>query len=112
MERDQHELYEYARYRIKQKKRLYFHVIVFLLGSLFLFIANNWLGFYPDRNWWIWAITIWSFLFILHCIKVFITDAFMNKNWERSQIEKLITLQSKKIEKLNIDLEKNSPSTE
>lgn len=112
MEKEQHEVYEYARNRIKQKKRLYFHFILFLLGSLFLFVANKWLSFYPDTNWWIWAITTWSFLFILHIIKVFITDAFMNKNWERTQIEKLMELQSKKIESLKTDLEKNSPQAE
>ena len=38
---EQHELYENARYRIKQKKRLYFHFIVFLVGSVFLIILNK-----------------------------------------------------------------------
>lgn len=111
MEREQHELYEYARNRIKQKKRLYFHFILLIIGSLFLFIANNWLSFYPEKKWWIWAVTIWCFLFILHFIKVFITDAFMNKNWERTQIEKLMDLQTKKIEKLKNEIDKNSSST-
>jgi len=100
MEKDQHELYEYASARIKQKKRLYFHFILLLVGSAFLFIANKWLNVYPEKNWWLWAVTSWTFLFILHVIKVFITDAFMNKDWERAQIDKLMLLQSKKIEKL------------
>jgi biotin transporter BioY len=90
MEKDQHELYEYARNRIKQKKILYFHFVLLILGGVFLFIANKWLSFYSDVDWWIWTVTAWIFLFILHCIKVFITDAFMNKNWERTQIDKLI----------------------
>jgi amino acid permease len=110
MERDQHELYEYARNRIKQKKRLYFHFIVLFLGSIFLFVANNWLSFYPEKKWWIWAVTIWIFLFMLHVIKVFVTDSFMNKNWERTQIDKLMLKQNKKIEQLKNDLE-NSKST-
>ncbi len=110
MERDQHELYEYARNRIKQKKRLYFHFIVLFLGSIFLFVANNWLSFYPEKKWWIWAVTIWIFLFMLHVIKVFVTDSFMNKNWERAQIDKLMLKQNKKIEQLKNDLE-NSKST-
>jgi len=112
MEKDQHELYEYARNRIKQKKRLYFHFVLFILGIIFLIVANNLLGFYPETKWWIWAVTIWGFIFVLHIIKVFITDAFMNKNWERTQIDKLIQLQTKKIEKLNADLEKKATTNE
>ena len=109
MEKDQHELYEYAKERIKQKKRLYFHFILLLVGSGFLYIANKWLSVYPEKNWWIWAVTFWAFLFILHFIKVFITDSFMNKNWERNQVDKLMLMQNKKIEKLQNDFE-NSKS--
>ena len=71
MEAEQHELYEYARDRIKQKKGLFYHFVVICLGSLFLFIANKWLGLYPEKTWWTWAVTVWIFLFILHVIKVF-----------------------------------------
>jgi amino acid permease len=109
MEKDQHELYEYARDRIKQKKRLYFHFILLFLGSFFLFVANKWLSFYPEKNWWIWAVTIWTFLYILHFINVYVVDTFMNKNWERTQIDKLMLMQTKKIEKLKNDIE-NSKS--
>lgn len=105
MDRDQHELYEYARLRIKQKKRLYFHFILFFIGSIFFLIANKWLSIYPDNNWWIWVVTIWAFLFILHFIKVFITDSFMNKNWERNQIDKLMLMQNNKIDNLKNEIE-------
>ncbi len=111
MDLDQHQLYETATKRVKQKKRLYFHFILFALGSLLFFIANIWLDFYPETIWWLWAVTIWGFLFILHFIQVFITDAFMNKNWERTQVDKLIDLQKKKIQKLSSDIDKNSPPT-
>jgi hypothetical membrane protein len=111
MEKEQHELYEYARNRIKQKKRLYFHFVLLIIGGIFLVVANKLLGFYPETNWWVWAVTLWVFLFILHIIRVFITDAFMNKNWERTQIDKLVELQAKKIEKLNADLEEKVPPT-
>ena len=40
MEKDQKELYEYARKRVKQKKRVYFHFILFFVGSIFLFIIK------------------------------------------------------------------------
>ncbi len=105
MELEQHEQYEYARKRINQKKNLYFHFVLFLLGSLFLSIANHLLVFGYTSNWSIWVITLWLFLFILHFIKVYITDRFMNKDWEREQIEKLMVLQQKKIAQLQTNLD-------
>ena len=112
MEAQQHELYEYARDRIKQKKGLFYHFILICLGSVFLIIANKWLGFYSDVTWWTWAVTIWIFLFILHVIKVFVINNFMNKNWEREQIDKLMLRQANKIEKLKNDLENSKPTAE
>jgi protein-S-isoprenylcysteine O-methyltransferase Ste14 len=100
MEREQHELYEYARKRLKQKKGLYFHFVLLFLVSLFLFVSTKIFNFSHDSNWHIWLITTWLFLFILHFIKVYITDSFMNKNWERDQIDRLVALQQKKITEL------------
>ncbi len=79
MENAQHELYEYARKRIKQKKRLYFHFVLLLVSSLFMFIANKLLNIEEQYDWSLWVCTAWCFFFILHFIKVFITDRFMNK---------------------------------
>jgi len=110
MDSNQHEIYEYARRRIKQKKGLYFHFVLFILGSIFLFIANKWIGISEPNNWYIWAITSWLFVFILHFIKVFITDSFMNKNWEREQINRLMTTQEKKIEQLKNEVENQKPT--
>lgn len=100
MEKEQQELYEYARKRIKQKKGLYYHFVLLTLGSIFLFIANHFLIFGFTSNWSTWVITFWIFLFILHFIKVFITDRFMNKNWEREQINRLVDKQQRKIDQL------------
>ena len=108
MDINQHELYEYARLRLKQKKRLYYHFVLFVLGSIFFVIANKLLGVFTDSNWFLWAITIWCFIFVLHFIRVFITDSFMNKNWERTQIDKLIAKQERKIEQLQKDLDQNN----
>ena len=96
MENEQHERYEYARKRINQKKRLYFHFVLLILGSIFMFIANHFEAFGFTSNWAIWTITAWFFLFILHFIKVYITDRFMNKDWEREQIDRLIQKQKNK----------------
>ena len=109
MERELHEQYEYARRRIKQKKRLYYHFVVFVLGSLTLFLGHNFLNSTLITEWYLWIITVWLFLFILHFIKVFITDRFMNKDWEREQIDRLVTLQKKKIEQLQAQIANDEP---
>jgi hypothetical protein len=108
MEKEFHEKYEYARKRLNQKKRLYFHFVLFLLGSIFLSIANHFLVFGYKNNWSIWIITIWLFLFILHFVKVFITDRFMNKNWEREQIDRLVKQQENKLNHLRTKIEEDS----
>ena len=38
------ELIQNAQKRVKQKKRLYVHFVIFLIGSLFLILANTILG--------------------------------------------------------------------
>ena len=101
MEKEQQELYEYARKRIKQKKNLYYHFVFFLIGSLFMFVANELLEFGMPTLWYPWTITIWFFLIILHFIKVYITDRFMNKNWEREQIDLLVKRQERKLQQLH-----------
>lgn len=100
MEPIEHEQYEYARRRIKQKKHLYFHFVVFFVISIFLFLVNKWMKIGEPENWYIWVSTAWFFLFILHFIRVFVTDSFMNKKWERMQIDKLVALQQKKLQEL------------
>src|SRR6478735_10564264 len=97
MEKEFHEQYEYARKRIKQKKRLYYHFVFFMLSSIFLIASSYFPNIGINIHWCIWGITLWLFFFVLHFIKVFITDRFMNKNWERDQIERLVSLQQKKI---------------
>ena len=43
-------------------------------------------------------------------LKVFITDSFMNKNWEREQINRLMATQEKKIEQLKNEVENQKPT--
>jgi dihydrofolate reductase len=104
---EQHELYENARKRTKQKKRLYLHFVVFVVGSVFLFIMDRVLGIGEGhlKGWFVWAILLWSFFLVLHFINVFITKRFMGKEWERKQTEKLVAKQEKRIEKIKKKLE-------
>jgi cell division protein FtsW (lipid II flippase) len=108
MDKDLHEQYEYARNRIKQKKRLYYHFVFFTLTSIFLIAISYFFDIGVETNWCIWGVTIWLFLFVLHFIKVFITDRFMNKYWERDQIDRLVALQQKKIAQLQSKIEETT----
>jgi hypothetical protein len=102
MKREEHELYEYARKTVKQRKRFYYHVILFLLGSLAIFITNTYLNVDPIIKWYPWAIAFWLLILILHFIKVYITDRFMGTEWERQEIDKLVKKQKDKKEELEI----------
>jgi len=80
-----------------------------VLASIFLITAAYFFNTGLDIYWCIWGITLWLFVFVLHFIKVFITDRFMNKNWERDQIERLVSQQQKRIEKLKSKIEETNP---
>ena len=116
IDKEQLELIENAQKRIKSKKRVYVHFVVFLIGAVFLIIANIVLGIGKDFtiagiNWFVYAIIAWLFLFIYHFINVFITHKFMGKDWEKLQIEKLVSKQQKRINELKTDLEKRENKT-
>lgn len=102
-----HEYYEKARKRTKQKKRLYFHFVLFLVGSVFFIILNKVIGFHPELDWYVWAIFAWLFLLVVQTINVFVMNRFFDKNWERVQTEKLIQKHKDKVEKLEAKLEKS-----
>lgn len=102
---EQHELLENAQKRIQQKKRLYTHFVVFLVGSVFLVLINKILKYGQEYNWFIWAITFWAFLFALHIFNVFITNKFMGKDWERSQREKLVQKQKNRIVEIEKEID-------
>ena len=114
IDKEQLELIENAQKRIKQKKRLYVHFVIFLIGALFLILANTVLGIAKDftlfgKEWFLFAILIWLFFLIYHAFNVFITHKFMGKAWEQKQLDKLITRQQHRIEKLKSDLKKEAP---
>jgi hypothetical protein len=109
---DQHLLYEEARKRAKQKKNLYFHFIIFLIGSVFLILLNKYLGIYPDIDWFLWAIMAWLFILIIHTINVFVIKRFFGEEWERKTTEKLIEKHEKKAAKLEKKLEKQGVFSE
>ena len=113
IDKDQLELIENAQKRIKQKKRLYIHFVVFLIGAVFLIIANTVLGIGKDFtiagiNWFVYAILAWLFLFIYHFINVFVTNKFMGKDWEKQQLDRLVAKQQQRINILEAGLIKDN----
>ncbi|WP_335965672.1 2TM domain-containing protein [Galbibacter sp. PAP.153] len=109
---DQHELIENAQSRIRQKRRLYYHFVFFLFGSVFMIIINKVLKYGDQYNWFVWGITLWAFILLIHFINVFVTSKFLGKEWEREQREKLITKQKNRIAKLQQEVEKEFPMEE
>ncbi|WP_430410125.1 dihydrofolate reductase [Kordia sp.] len=105
IDQEQLELIETAQKRIKQKKRLYYHLVIFIIGSAFLVLLNVVLGFGEDftlfqTQWFVWAVLAWLFVFLFHAFDVFITKKFLGKDWEAKQLEKLVAKQEFRIEKL------------
>ncbi len=109
MDLEQHEQIEYAHIRIKQKKKLFSHFVIFLIGSIFLILINKVLKIGEAHNWFVWVITFWSFLFALHVFNVFVTKRFMGQNWERTQREKLVYKQKQRIAELQKEIETEFP---
>ena len=106
---EQHELLENAQKRIKQKKRLFSHFVIFLIGSVFIVITNKILKQGADYDWYILAISIWAFLFIIHAFNVFVTNKFMGTKWERKQREKLVAKQKTRISEIQKEIDSDFP---
>ncbi len=106
---EQHEFLETAQQRIKQKKRLFTHFVIFLIGSVFLILINKILKYGEEYDWFIWAILVWGFLFVIHVFNVFVTQRFMGMEWERKQREKLVSKQQQRIAELQKEIETEFP---
>ena len=106
---EQHELLEHAQKRIKQKKRLFSHFVIFLIGSIFLVLINKILKYGEAYDWFVWGILLWAFLFVFHAFNVFVTHKFMGKDWERKQREKLVNQQKQRISEIQKEIETEFP---
>src|SRR5690606_20419480 len=114
IDKDQLELIETAQKRIKQKKRLYAHFVVFLIGAVFLIVANLVLNIGKDVtflgiDWFVFAILAWLFLFVYHLFNVFITSKLLSKKWEEKQLNKLVEKQKTRIAQLQQQVDKEYP---
>ena len=111
---EQRMLVERAQLRARQKRRLYQHFIVFLLGSVVLILLNVIFEIGKDINpfgidWFVWAIIFWAIIFLIHAFNVFITNKFFGKEWENEQVDRLVAKQQRKIAELQKQVEKDYP---
>jgi hypothetical protein len=106
---EQHEQLEYAQKRVAQKKKLYRHFLLFLVGSLFFIILNKALNYGGEYDWYLWGILLWFFLLILHALNVFLLNPFMGQEWERSQRERLVAQQQERIAALQKEIDREIP---
>ena len=107
------DLVDYARARIRQKKRLYFHFVAFLFASLVMVILNIGLGYGAQIQpfgfpWVLTAALLWAVFLLLHVFQVYVTRRFMNPAWEKEQIKTLVGLQEARIEKIKRKLDKEA----
>ncbi len=106
----QRELYEHARKRIIQKKRLFQHFVIFVVGSFFMAILNLVFGFGKEITffgvyWFVIGIICWAFLFVLHFCNVWLFSTFMGQEWADKQMERLITKQKEEIALIQKDID-------
>lgn len=114
IDQEQLELIQNAQRRVKQKKRLYVHFVVFVIGALFLVLANTVLGIGEgfkifELDWFVVAVFTWLFFFLYHVLNVYVLNKFMGKDWEKKQLDKLVEKQKIQIEKIKIELKNEAP---
>lgn len=114
---DQKELFKNANRRIKQKKRLVYHLVFFIAGALVLMFLNLVLQYQNEFRpfglpWYVSAALIWSFFLIAHAINVFFVEKLMGRAWEEKYMNKLVELQLKKLKKLQAKVDKKYPLEE
>lgn len=114
LDTEQREMYEYARKRALQKRRLFQHFVIFLVGAVLLIVLNVVIGYREDfkplgYDWFVWAILIWTFFFLIHMLNVLVIDSFMGKEWEQRQLDRLVRKQRDRIEEMQKKVEREHP---
>ena len=101
-------LYENAKKRIRQRKRLFYHFVVFAIGVIFLIVLNKIFRVGEDTfsDWSYYVIGIWFFIWCIHFSNVHIFNRFMNKEWELRETERLIQKQEAKLSEISQTIEK------
>ena len=110
IDHEQIELLEYAQKRIRQKKFLYYHFVLFLFVSAITLSLDYVFNIATDFNlleysWSFWVVFSWFFLFIFHVFNVYVTGRLINKSWIKNQKNKLIKIQKLEIENIKVKMD-------
>ncbi len=110
----QKEMIENAQRRIKEKRGLFTHFVVFLVGAVGLIIISQVLMSVDPIvilgiEWWIWVLFVWLLFLIYHAFKVFITNRLLGPEWEKRQYERLVEKQQERISKLEEKVAQQHP---
>ncbi|WP_066223849.1 dihydrofolate reductase [Formosa haliotis] len=116
IDKEQLELIKHAQKRIQQKKGLYTHFILFLIGSVAIIVANLGLhigeSFRPlNVDWFVPVVGFWFLILLYHAFNVFVIHRFMGSSWQQEQLDKLVAKQREGIAKLEKTLPNLEPET-
>jgi NhaP-type Na+/H+ or K+/H+ antiporter len=108
------DLYENAHQRVKQKKRLMTHLVFFIAGSVVFIVLNVLVGYQIEFKplgmyWFVTAILIWFFFFLVHAINVFMVNKLMGREWEEKQMNRLVEKQLERLRKLQQKVDEKHP---
>lgn len=87
MELDQN--YIKAKERVKELKKFYSSLTIFIIVNLFLILCNymtNGLS-YP---WFLWVTVWWGIAIAIHGLKVFGFNLILSKDWEERKIKEIM----------------------
>lgn len=73
---------------VRKLKGFYFHVMIYAVVIGFLAIVN--LMTSHHYLWFLWAASGWGMGLVIHGVRVFDKIPFLNGDWERRQVEKLL----------------------
>ena len=109
IDKEQLELIKHAQERIKQKKGLYTHFVLFLIGSVAVIVVNLGLHigetFRPlNVDWFVFVVGFWALILAYHAFNVFVIHRFMGSSWQQEQLDLLVAKQKEGIEKLKSKL--------
>lgn len=110
----QKELFEHAQARVNEKKGLYRHFILFLVGCIFMIVFNLVLNFGAEikifeLDWFVIGVLIWTFFILVHFLRVVLFSKFMGKAWRDKQMKYLVEKQKSKIAKMEQKLDLQVP---
>lgn len=117
VDNEQREFFEHSYKRMIQKKRLFQHFVLFLIGSVFFIIINLALGFGKDItffnvDWFVYAVLFWALLLIIHMSNVWLFSTFVGEKWKKAQIERLTVKQKEEIALLQKEIDLLYPKEE